>query len=51
VKREKLKDAGFSLSSLIGYIFQEASNLDRPDSERKVLQMLGNVFSECCEMT
>ena len=50
MKREKLKERR-ALSSLIGYIFQEASNLDRPDNERKVPEMLGNVFLEWYEMT
>ena len=40
-----------ALSSLIGNIFQEASNLDRPDNKRKVFEMLGNVFLEWYEMT
>jgi len=51
VKRKSSRNSGFALSSLIGYIFQEASNLDRPDNERKVLEMLGNVFLEWYEMT
>jgi hypothetical protein len=45
------RNAGFALSSLIGYIFQETSNLDRPEKERNVLEMLGNVFLEWYEMT
>jgi len=35
----------------MGYIFQEASNMDRLDSERKVLEMLWNVFFEWYEIT
>lgn len=50
MKREKLKERRFRITTLNKLIFQEASNADRPDNERKLLEMLGNVFLEWYEI-